>query len=50
MDKVNGEKVKKEWKNVEEKIKKMLILEQIFREDEEFIHMVNKIKTMINTQ
>ena len=39
MNKVNGEK-----------IKTMLVLEQIFSEDEEFIHMVNKIKTMINTQ
>lgn len=50
MNKVNGEKVQREWKNVEEKIKTMLVLEQIFSEDEEFIHMVNKIKTMINTQ
>ncbi|WP_170955280.1 hypothetical protein [Bacillus cereus] len=50
MSKVNGEKVQKEWQNVEEKIKAMLVLEQIFSEDEEFIHMVNKIKTMINTQ
>ncbi|HDW3056976.1 MULTISPECIES: hypothetical protein [Bacillus cereus group] len=50
MNKVNGEKVQQEWKNVEEKIKTMLVLEQIFSEDEEFIHMVNKIKTMINTQ
>ncbi|HEF1855941.1 hypothetical protein [Bacillus cereus] len=50
MNKVNGEKIQQEWKNVEEKIKTMLVLEQIFSEDEEFIHMVNKIKTMINTQ
>ncbi|MBJ8112372.1 hypothetical protein JDS99_22560 [Bacillus cereus group sp. N6] len=50
MNKVKGEKVQQEWKNVEGKIKTMLILEQIFSEDEEFIHMVNKIKTMINTQ
>ncbi|WP_179861906.1 hypothetical protein [Bacillus wiedmannii] len=50
MNKVKGEKVQQEWKNVERKIKTMLILEQIFSEDEEFIHMVNKIKTMINTQ
>ncbi|ANS51167.1 MULTISPECIES: hypothetical protein [Bacillus] len=50
MNKVNGEKIQQEWKNVEEKIKAMLVLEQIFSEDEEFIHMVNKIKTMINTQ
>ena len=48
MNKVNGEKIQQEWKNVEEKIKAMLVLEQIFSEDEEFIHMVNKIKTMIN--
>ncbi|WP_180232163.1 hypothetical protein [Bacillus toyonensis] len=50
MNKVNGEKIKQEWQNVEEKIKTMLVLEQIFSEDEEFIHMVNKIKNMINTQ
>ncbi|HDR8108789.1 hypothetical protein ACS4JF_16130 [Bacillus thuringiensis] len=50
MNKVNGEKIQQEWKNVDEKIKTMLVLEQIFSEDEEFIHMVNKIKTMINTQ
>ncbi|WP_179871739.1 hypothetical protein [Bacillus cereus] len=50
MNKVNGEKIQQEWKNVEEKIKMMLVLEQIFSEDEEFIHMVSKIKTMINTQ
>ncbi|HEF1857171.1 TPA: hypothetical protein R9Y23_005873 [Bacillus cereus] len=50
MNKVNGEKIQQEWQNVEEKIKTMLVLEQIFSEDEECIHMVNKIKTMINTQ
>ncbi|HEQ3525727.1 MULTISPECIES: hypothetical protein [Bacillus cereus group] len=50
MNKVNGGKIQQEWQNVEEKIKTMLVLEQIFSEDEEFIHMVNKIKTMINTQ
>ncbi|WP_176524805.1 hypothetical protein [Bacillus thuringiensis] len=50
MNKVNGEKIQQEWQSVEEKIKTMLVLEQIFSEDEEFIHMVNKIKTMINTQ
>jgi len=50
MNKVNGEQVQQEWGNIEEKIKTMLVLEQIFSEDEEFIHMVSKIKTMINTQ
>lgn len=50
MNKVNTEMIQQEWKNVEGKIKMMLVLEQIFSEDEEFIHMVNKIKTMINTQ
>ncbi|WP_127813912.1 hypothetical protein [Bacillus thuringiensis] len=48
MNTLNIERVQNEWENVEGKIKKMLILEQIFSEDEEFIHMVNKIKTMIN--
>ncbi|HDR7789587.1 hypothetical protein PSR14_18415 [Bacillus sp. A01H] len=50
MNTLNIERVQNEWENVEGKIKKMLILEQIFSEDEEFIHMVNKIKTMINNQ
>ncbi|WP_197230491.1 hypothetical protein [Bacillus thuringiensis] len=50
MNKVNAEMIQQEWKNVEGKIKMMLVIEQIFSEDEEFIHMVNKIKTMINTQ
>ncbi|MEW9579383.1 hypothetical protein U9K47_29425 [Bacillus toyonensis] len=48
MNVVNVERVQKELENVEGKIKKLLILEQIFSEDEEFLHMVNKIKTMIN--
>ncbi|MDY0854046.1 hypothetical protein SPE26_25385 [Bacillus thuringiensis] len=45
MDKVNNQNVEKE--SVEEKIKKMLILERLFSEDKEYVHMVNKIKTMI---
>ncbi|BAR83129.1 uncharacterized protein KNN_02283 [Bacillus thuringiensis serovar tolworthi] len=48
MNTLNIERVQNERENVEGKIKKMLILEQIFSEDEEFIYMVNKIKTMIN--
>ncbi|CDN37063.1 hypothetical protein [Bacillus thuringiensis] len=47
MNTINVERVQNERENLEGKIKKMLILEQIFSEDEEFIHMVNKIKTMI---
>ncbi|MED1302980.1 hypothetical protein P4U65_20930 [Bacillus pacificus] len=46
MTKVNKVDVQNE--SVEEKIRKMLILEQIFSEDVEYVHAVNKIKTMIN--
>ncbi|WP_353054383.1 hypothetical protein [Bacillus thuringiensis] len=46
MTKVNNADVQNE--GIEEKIKKMLILEQIFSEDEEYTYMVKKIKTMIN--
>lgn len=48
MNTINVERVQNEQENLEGKIKKVLILEQIFSEDEEFIHMVKKIKTMIN--
>ncbi|EEN01989.1 hypothetical protein bthur0014_32460 [Bacillus thuringiensis IBL 4222] len=46
MNKINAKKIKQE--NTEDKIKKMLILEQIFSEDEEYILAVSKIKAMIN--
>ncbi|WP_197235454.1 hypothetical protein [Bacillus cereus] len=46
MDKVNTKKIKQE--NTEDKIKKMLMLEQIFSGDEEYILAVSKIKAMIN--
>ncbi|MGR5991590.1 hypothetical protein ACT7C6_23900 [Bacillus paranthracis] len=46
MNKINVKKVKQE--NTEDKIKKMLMLEQIFSEDEEYILAVSKIKAMIN--
>ncbi|MED4952665.1 hypothetical protein P9763_29275, partial [Bacillus cereus] len=46
MNKINVKKIKQE--NTEDKIKKMLMLEQIFSEDEEYILAVSKIKAMIN--
>lgn len=46
MNKINAKKIKQE--NTEDKIKKMLILERIFSEDEEYILAVSKIKAMIN--
>lgn len=46
MNKINAKKIKQE--NIEDKIKKMLMLEQIFSEDEEYILAVSKIKAMIN--
>lgn len=46
MNKINVKKIKQE--NTEDKIKKMLMLEQIFREDAEYILAVSKIKAMIN--
>lgn len=46
MNKINAKKTKQE--NTEDKIKKMLMLEKIFSEDEEYILAVSKIKAMIN--
>ncbi len=42
MNKINVKKIKQE--NTEDKIKKMLMLEQIFSEDEEYILAVSKLK------
>ncbi|MED3271703.1 hypothetical protein [Bacillus thuringiensis] len=46
MNKINDKKIKQE--NIEDKIKKMLMLEQIFSKDEDYILAVSKIKAMIN--